>query len=108
MNLDDDEWTADINVITSVMKMWLRELPDPVIKFSEANGFIEAASASAHFLLCGLVLTLISEIENDRLRHIRLHERINELPDANYATLKFIMGHLHRCVLLEVPIGVVL
>ena len=37
-------------------------------------------------------------VENDRLRHIRLHERVNELPDPNYATLKYFMGHLHRCV----------
>ena len=35
-------------------------------------------------------------IENDRLRHIRLHERVNELPDPNYATLKYFLGHLHR------------
>lgn len=37
-------------------------------------------------------------IENDRLRHIRLHERVNELPDPNYAALKFLMGHLDKCV----------
>ena len=44
-----------------------------------------------------LLLRLFSlEIENDRLRHIRLHERVNELPDANYATLKYFLGHLHR------------
>jgi hypothetical protein len=36
--------------------------------------------------------------ENDRLRHIRLHEQVNELPDPNYATLKFFMGHLDRQV----------
>jgi hypothetical protein len=38
------------------------------------------------------------EIENDRLRHIRLHERVNDLPDPNYATLKFLMGHLDKYV----------
>ena len=38
----------------------------------------------------------IAEIENERLRHIRLHERVNELPDPNYATLKFFLGHLYR------------
>lgn len=43
------------------------------------------------------VLTL--ELENDRLRHIRLHERVNDLPDPNYATLKFFMGHLHKYVI---------
>ena len=35
-----------------------------------------------------------AEIENSRLRHIRLHERINELPDPNYATCKHFLGHL--------------
>ena len=39
---------------------------------------------------------IITEIENDRLRHIRLHERVNELPDPNYATLKYFMGHLNK------------
>ena len=38
----------------------------------------------------------MSGIENDRLRHIRLHERVNDLPDPNYATLKYFMGHLHK------------
>jgi hypothetical protein len=38
--------------------------------------------------------------ENDRLRHIRLHEQVNELPDPNYATLKFFMAHLDRYVQL--------
>ena len=42
----------------------------------------------------------IAEIENERLRHIRLHERVNELPDPNYATLKYFLGHLQRFVVL--------
>lgn len=37
-----------------------------------------------------------SEIENERLRQIRLHERVNDLPDPNYSTLKYFLGHLHR------------
>lgn len=44
------------------------------------------------------LLTGVPEIENDRLRHIRLHERVNDLPDPNYATLKYFLGHLHKCV----------
>lgn len=35
--------------------------------------------------------------DNERLRHIRLHERVNDLPDPNYSTLKYFMGHLHKC-----------
>ncbi|EJD07593.1 RhoGAP-domain-containing protein [Fomitiporia mediterranea MF3/22] len=81
VNLDTEEWSSDINNVTSVLKLWLRELPDPLLTHALHQGFIEAA-----------------KIENDRLRHIRLHERVNELPDPNYATLKFFMGHLHKVV----------
>ncbi|KAJ3502834.1 hypothetical protein NLJ89_g8709 [Agrocybe chaxingu] len=79
VDLDAPEWSGEINNVASVLKMWLRELPDPLLTHSLHQGFIEAA-----------------KIENDRLRHIRLHERVNELPDANYATLKYFLGHLHR------------
>ncbi|KAI5124260.1 hypothetical protein M0805_005109 [Coniferiporia weirii] len=81
VNLDADEWTSDINNVASVLKLWLRELPDPLFTQALHQGFIDAA-----------------KIENDRLRHIRLHERVNDLPDPNYATLKFFMGHLYKVV----------
>ncbi|KAI5993366.1 hypothetical protein EDC04DRAFT_2872677 [Pisolithus marmoratus] len=79
VDLDSEEWTADINNVTSVLKMWFRELPEPLLTFN---------------------LHQVS-IENDRLRHIRLHERVNDLPDSNYATLKYFMGHLHRIAQCE-------
>ncbi|KAF7308512.1 hypothetical protein HMN09_00700300 [Mycena chlorophos] len=79
VDLDSLEWTSDINNVSSVLKMWFRELPDPLLTFELQQGFVDAA-----------------KIENERLRHIRLHERVNDLPDANYATLKYFMGHLHR------------
>ncbi|KAF7770562.1 hypothetical protein Agabi119p4_6536 [Agaricus bisporus var. burnettii] len=79
VDLDAAEWSNDISSVSSVMKMWLRELPNPLLTYALYEGFIEAA-----------------KIENDRLRHIRLHERVNELPDPNYSTLKYFLGHLHR------------
>ncbi|KAF5343826.1 hypothetical protein D9757_013914 [Collybiopsis confluens] len=79
VDLDAQEWSSDINNVTGVLKLWLRELPEPLMTFSLQQGFIEAA-----------------KIENDRLRHIRLHERVNDLPDPNYATLKYLLAHLHR------------
>ncbi|KAG8215039.1 Rho GTPase activation protein [Butyriboletus roseoflavus] len=79
VDLDSEEWTSDINNVTSVLKLWLRELPDPLLTLNLHQGFIDAA-----------------RIENDRLRQIRLHERVNDLPDPNYATLKYFMGHLHK------------
>ncbi|KZP01550.1 RhoGAP-domain-containing protein [Calocera viscosa TUFC12733] len=75
----DEEAATDVNIVSGTLKLWLRELPEPLFTHALYPGFIEAA-----------------RIENDRLRHIRLHERVNDLPDANYATLKFLMGHLHK------------
>ncbi|ORY33022.1 Rho GTPase activation protein [Naematelia encephala] len=74
-----EEWSADINVVSGALKLWFRELPEPLLTFGLYHQFIEAA-----------------RYENDRLRHIRLHEQVNDLPDPNYATLKFFMGHLDR------------
>ena len=98
MDLDAEEWASDINNVASVMKLWLRELPDPLFTYSLHQGFIEAASrsTSASFVGALLKFACVTEIENDRLRHIRLHEKVNDLPDPNYATLKYFMGHLNR------------
>ncbi|RXK35170.1 GTPase activating protein [Tremella mesenterica] len=74
-----EEWSSDINVVASALKLWFRELPEPLLTYGLYHQFIEAA-----------------RYDNDRLRHIRLHEQVNELPDANYATLKFFLGHLNR------------
>lgn len=75
----DEQWTSDINVVSGALKLWFRELPEPLLTYGLYHGFIEAA-----------------RYDNDRLRHIRLHEQVNELPDPNYATLKYFMGHLDR------------
>ncbi|KAJ2930529.1 hypothetical protein H1R20_g6560, partial [Candolleomyces eurysporus] len=79
VDLDSPEWSGDINTVTSALKMWLRELPDPLLTHHLHQGFIEAA-----------------KVDNERLRQIRLHERVNDLPDPNYSTLKYLLGHLHR------------
>ncbi|GJJ11509.1 hypothetical protein Clacol_005742 [Clathrus columnatus] len=71
VDLDDPEWTSDINIVASVLKQWFRELPEPLLTNKLHQGFIEAA-----------------KLEVSRARQIRLHERVNDLPDANYATLK--------------------
>ncbi|KAI8985727.1 GTPase activating protein [Trametes punicea] len=81
VNLDAEEWSSDISNVTSVLKLWLRELPDPLFTSSQHAEFLDAARN-----------------ENERARHIRLHERVNALPDPNYSTLKYLMGHLHKVV----------
>ncbi|KDN46778.1 GTPase activating protein [Tilletiaria anomala UBC 951] len=77
VDLMNDEAINDINIVAGCLKLWFRELPEPLLTYELYPGFIEAA-----------------KISNYRLRHIRLHERVNELPDSNYATLKALMKHL--------------
>ena len=44
VDLDAEEWSGDINNVASVLKLWLRELPDPLLTYELNNGFLEAAS----------------------------------------------------------------
>lgn len=72
-----EEFGPDINVVSGALKLWFRELPEPLLTHELYQRFIDAAS-----------------LDNDRLRHIRTHEVVNDLPDPNYACLKYFMGHL--------------
>jgi hypothetical protein len=92
-----DEWSGDINVVASVLKQWFRELPEPLLTHALYQGFIDAAREYYAWERSWLFADTASiGYDNDRLRHIRLHEQVNELPDANYATLKYFMGHLDK------------
>lgn len=42
VDLDAEEWSSDVSNVTSVLKLWLRELPDPLITYSLQPGFMEA------------------------------------------------------------------
>ncbi|CAO3598071.1 unnamed protein product [Absidia cylindrospora] len=79
VNLDSDENRSDINNVTGVLKLWFRELPSPLFPQAAYDHFIAAA-----------------KIDDERLRILGLHTVINDLPDAHYATLKYLMGHLNR------------
>ena len=57
VDLDVDEWSSDINNVASVMKLWLRELPDPLLTNVLHQGFIDAASASFQYSYLTLPLT---------------------------------------------------
>lgn len=43
VDLLSGEWSADVNTIASVLKLWFRELPEPLLTYGLYNGFIEAA-----------------------------------------------------------------
>jgi Rho GTPase-activating protein RGD1 len=43
-----------------------------------------------------LIILAVAECEDERVRVISLHTAINELPDANYATLRYLANHLDK------------
>lgn len=38
-----EQWSADINVVSGALKLWFRELPEPLLTFHLYHQFIEAA-----------------------------------------------------------------
>lgn len=74
-----DVFHHDIASVTTLLKHFLRDLPDPLF----------TAVAYPHIIRA-------SKIEDDNVRRDSLHAIVNDLPDSNYATLRVLMLHLHR------------
>ncbi|KAL7269256.1 Rho GTPase-activating protein [Rhizina undulata] len=69
----------DVNSVASVLKMFFRDLPEPLLTNQLYAEFIGA-----------------SKIDDDIIRRDSLHALINRLPDPNYATLRALVLHLYR------------
>ncbi|XP_039971388.1 rac GTPase-activating protein 1-like [Xiphias gladius] len=69
----------DINVITGVLKDFLRNLPEPLLTFHLNKAFLEAA-----------------EIQDDGNSLAVLYQTISELPQPNRDTLACLMIHLQK------------
>ena len=46
VNLDAEEWSDDITCVTSVLKQWLRELPNLLMTREHHEAFLDAARES--------------------------------------------------------------
>ncbi|VDK79592.1 unnamed protein product, partial [Cylicostephanus goldi] len=76
LDLSDPRW-RDVNVVSSLLKMFLRKLPEPLLTDKLYPFFIDANRIASH--------------------HNRLHKLRNllrKLPRHHYATLKYIIYHL--------------
>ncbi|TRY93305.1 hypothetical protein DNTS_010856 [Danionella cerebrum] len=77
----------DINIITGALKLYLRDLPIPVITYDVYPKFIEAA-----------------KINDPDSRLEAFHEALLQLPPAHYETLRYLMNHLKRTQALLVTL----
>jgi hypothetical protein len=73
-----EDITTDLHVLTGLLKLYFRELPDSLFPRSMYYSLIEA-----------------SREDDEGSALMKIHEMINELPDASYATLRALMKHLH-------------
>ncbi|XP_061383499.1 rho GTPase-activating protein 21-B isoform X9 [Danaus plexippus] len=74
---DDSRW-ADVHVASSLLKAYLRRLPDPILTAHLYPAFIAADRSP------------------ERARELR--KLVHALPDAHYETLKYLIQHLRKVV----------
>ncbi|XP_071420997.1 rho GTPase-activating protein 29 isoform X4 [Pithys albifrons albifrons] len=89
--------------ISNVLKLYLRQLPEPLVLFRLYNEFIGLAKESQH-VNEELDATQASPkskkrqsicIELNRII-IKIKDLLKQLPGPNYNTLQYLIGHLHR------------
>ncbi|PNF34874.1 hypothetical protein B7P43_G03117, partial [Cryptotermes secundus] len=80
ISLQDPRWN-DVNVISSLLKLFFRKLPDALLTSELYPLFIEA-----------------DKIEDPGKRVITIKKLLHDLPDHHFETLKFLLLHLKKVV----------
>ncbi|XP_046145971.1 rho GTPase-activating protein 32 isoform X1 [Osmia bicornis bicornis] len=75
----DESILQDIHSVASLLKMYFRELPNPLCTYQLYSTFVSAVQAST---------------DAERLR--RMRETVRKLPPPHYRTLEYLMRHLVR------------
>jgi Rho GTPase-activating protein 21/23 len=76
--LSDPKW-EDVNVVSSLLKLFIRSLPDPILPNELYGNFIEADKKSDFY---------------ERFQELK--GLLGKLPQHNYETLKHLIAHLNR------------
>ncbi|KAI4806898.1 hypothetical protein KUCAC02_017689, partial [Chaenocephalus aceratus] len=76
LDLNDSKW-EDIHVCTGALKMFFRELPEPLFTYGSFEDFVEAIKSSDY---------------NQRVNSIK--DLINKLPKPNHDTMQGLFEHL--------------
>ncbi|NWX08602.1 RHG15 protein, partial [Caloenas nicobarica] len=75
VSLADPEW-SDVHVVAGALKLFFRELPEPLVPYRLFDPFIEAIN------------------RQEQIKQVA--ELVQSLPPANYATLRYLLAHLCR------------
>ncbi|XP_035853587.1 rho GTPase-activating protein 27 isoform X2 [Sander lucioperca] len=80
LDLEDGQW-EDVHVITGALKLFFRELPEPLFPYSHFNNFISAI-----------------RIPDYNTKVSFMCELVNSLPPSNHDTMELLFGHLRRVI----------
>ncbi|XP_023585939.1 rho GTPase-activating protein 15 [Trichechus manatus latirostris] len=80
LNLDDSQW-EDIHVVTGALKMFFRELPEPLFPYSFFERFVEAIKK-----------------QDNNVRIETIKSLVQKLPPPNRDTMKILFRHLTKIV----------
>ncbi|XP_034986797.2 rho GTPase-activating protein 15 isoform X2 [Zootoca vivipara] len=83
LNLDDSQW-EDIHVVTGALKMFFRELPEPLFPYCFFEQFVEAI-----------------KIQDNISRVKAMKDLVQKLPRPNYDTMKILFEHLQKIAAKE-------
>uniref|UniRef100_A0A8C4VBA0 Rho GTPase-activating protein 15 n=1 Tax=Falco tinnunculus TaxID=100819 RepID=A0A8C4VBA0_FALTI len=83
LNLDDSQW-EDIHVVTGALKMFFRELPEPLFPYCFFEQFVEAI-----------------KIQDNATRIKSIRSLVEKLPRPNYDTMKILFEHLKKIAAKE-------
>ncbi|XP_051971301.1 rho GTPase-activating protein 29-like isoform X2 [Xyrauchen texanus] len=89
--------------ISNVLKLYLRQLPEPLILFRYYNDFIGLAKESQSIIVDEVEASrgrptsdcLQISVELNRVL-FKIKDLLRQLPPAHYKTLQFLIQHLHR------------
>jgi len=79
-NLQDTRYLHDIHCISSLLKTYFRELPNPLLTYELYDKFMAAIRKN-----------------DDTERTVAFHHAIQRLPPPHYRTLEFLLRHLEKC-----------
>uniref|UniRef100_A0A8C7L472 Rho GTPase-activating protein 29 n=1 Tax=Oncorhynchus kisutch TaxID=8019 RepID=A0A8C7L472_ONCKI len=82
--------------IANVLKLYLRQLPEPLILYRYYNDFIGLAKESQRVIIEEkAILPKQPSIKLNRVI-FKIRDLLRQLPPAHYRTLRFLTAHLHR------------
>ena len=78
IQVTDPNVRQDVHSVSSLLKLYFRELPDPLCTYKAYEDFLEAAKLP------------------EDLRLSAMRQVLSTLPKENFRTLEYLMRHLHK------------